>query len=127
MSSRHLYFQDVQPRRNAGQYDDFPDAKKKERFDRFWGAMDIHRNNAFGSVAMEASYRHGEEWLDQLLFYLQGNFDCVCDFCKKWIPQIRPNHPNATYLIWLDCRDLHLSDDALRDFFIERAERRAIV
>lgn len=105
----------------------FPDAKKKERFDRFWGAMDIHRNNAFSSVAMEASYRHGEEWLDQLLFNLQGNFDCVCDFCKKWIPQIRPNHPDATYLLWLDCRDLHLSDDALRDFFIERAERRAIV
>ena len=84
--------------------------------------MDIHRNNAFSSVAMEASYRHGEEWLDQLLFYLQGNFDCVCDFCKKWIPQIRPNHPNATYLIWLDCRDLGMNNEELRDFFIHKAK-----
>lgn len=49
----------------------FSGCEEKERFDRFWGAMDIHRNNAFSSVAMEASYRHGEEWLDQLLFYLQ--------------------------------------------------------
>ena len=99
----------------------FPDYEMKERFDRFWSSMDIHRNNAFSSVAMEAAYNSGEEWLEQLLEYLQGNFDYVCDFCEKWIPQIRVNRPDATYLMWLDCRELHMSDEELRDFFIHKA------
>lgn len=41
----------------------------KAVFDKFWGGMDIHRNNASSSVAMEAAYREGEEWLEQLLAY----------------------------------------------------------
>ena len=41
----------------------------------FWGSMDVHRNNAFSSVAMEAAYREGEEWLEQLLEYISGNLE----------------------------------------------------
>lgn len=100
----------------------FPTAELKEQFDRFWSGMDIHRNNAFSSVAMEAAYRHGEEWLEQLLTYLAGNFDYVRDYCARYIPQIKPNLPDATYLIWLDCRDLGMDNQALRDFFIQKAK-----
>ena len=53
----------------------FPNMEMKKQFDRFWMNMDIHRNNAFSSVAMEAAYREGEEWLEQLLEYISGNFD----------------------------------------------------
>ena len=53
----------------------FPNAEMKAVFDKFWGGMDIHRNNAFSSVAMEAAYREGEEWLEQLLPYISANFD----------------------------------------------------
>ena len=90
----------------------------KAVFDKFWGGMDIHRNNAFSSVAMEAAYREGEEWLEQLLPYISANFDYVCDYCAKNIPQIKPNCPDATYLMWLDCRALGMSNEELRDFFI---------
>lgn len=100
----------------------FPDAEKKKIFDKFWGGMDIHRNNAFSSVAMEAAYREGEEWLEQLLPYLSANFDYVDDFCKKYIPEIKPNCPDATYLMWLDCRGLGLDNEALRSFFINEAK-----
>lgn len=100
----------------------FPDAQKKGIFDRFWGGMDIHRNNAFSSVAMEAAYREGEEWLEQLLPYLSDNFDYVCDFCARYIPKIKPNCPDATYLMWLDCRELGMSNEELRDFFIHKAK-----
>ena len=99
----------------------FPNSDWKNRFDRFWGAMDIHRNNAFSSVAMEAALREGEEWLEQLLCYLSDNFDYVCDYCAKHIPKIKPNRPDATYLMWLDCRELGMDNEQLRDFFIRKA------
>ena len=99
----------------------FPDREKKAAFDEFWGHMDIRRNNAFSSVAMEAAYREGEEWLEQLLSYISGNFDYVRDFCEKNIPQIKPNLPDATYLMWLDCRAFGMTNGELRDFFIHKA------
>ena len=100
----------------------FPNKDMKRAFEEFWGRMDIRRNNAFSCVAMEAAYRAGEEWLDQLLPYISGNFDYICDFCAKNIPQIKPNRPDATYLMWLDCRALSMTNEELRDFFIHKAQ-----
>lgn len=99
----------------------FPNRTMKETFDRFWMAMDIHRNNAFSSVAMEAAYNEGEEWLEQLLAYLSGNFDFIQSYCANHIPRVKPNLPDATYLVWLDCRELGLSNQELRAFMIEKA------
>ena len=79
----------------------FPNQEMKERYDRFWMNMDIHRNNAFSSVAMEAAYNEGEEWLEQLLEYLSGNFAFIKDYFEKNIPKIKPNLPDATYLVWI--------------------------
>lgn len=99
----------------------FPNMEMKQKFDRFWMNMDIHRNNAFSSVAMEAAYNEGEEWLEQLLTYLSDNFDFIKDYCDKYIPKIKPNVPDATYLVWLDCRELGMSNEELRQFMIEKA------
>ena len=99
----------------------FPDRHSKWLFDNFWRSMDIHRNNAFSLTAMEAAFRHGEEWLEQLLPYLSDNFDFVVDYCEKHIPQIKTYAPDATYLMWLDCRGLGLDDQALREFMIHKA------
>lgn len=100
----------------------FPNAEMKNAFDTFWGSMDIHRNNAFSSVAMEAAYREGEEWLGQLLEYISGNFDFIREYCEENIPKIKPNLPDATYLVWLDCRELGMSNEELRDFMIYKAK-----
>ena len=99
----------------------FPNAHMKETFDRFWMDMDIHRNNAFSVTAMETAFRQGEEWLDQLLPYLSGNFDFVVDYCERHIPKIKTRAPDATYLMWLDCRELGLSNQELHDFMIQKA------
>lgn len=99
----------------------FPDAETKARFDRFWTNLDIHRNNSFSSVAMEAAFNEGEEWLEQLLVYLDGNFSYVKSFCREHIPQIKVNVPDATYLMWLDCRELGMDNEELRRFMIEEA------
>ena len=100
----------------------FPNAHKKEVFDKFWMNMDIHRNNAFSLTAMEAAFNQGEEWLDQLLPYLSANFDYVVDYCEKRIPKIKTYAPDATYLMWLDCRELGMGNEALHDFMIRKAK-----
>lgn len=99
----------------------FPNADIKKKFDTFWMNMDIHRNNAFSSVAMEIAFNQGEEWLEQLLEYLDGNFELIRSYCAENIPQIKPNIPDATYLVWLDCRDLGMDNETLRRFMIEKA------
>ncbi len=100
----------------------FSDARQKEVFDRYWAKMDIHRNNAFSLIAMETALNEGEEWLDQLLAYLSDNIDFVVDYCREHIPSIKPMRPDATYLVWLDCRDLHLNQEELNTFFIQEAK-----
>lgn len=99
-----------------------PNIEYKKKFDKFWTNMDIHRNNAFSVVAMETAFREGEEWLDQLLPYLSDNFDFVVDYMSKFIPKIKTFTPDATYLMWLDCRDLGLSQEKLVEFFIKKAK-----
>ena len=77
--------------------------------------------NPFGIVALMAAYEEGEAWLEALLGYLQGNIAYVRDFCRQHRLPIEPNEPEATYLMWLDCRKMGLSDAKLRRFFIEKA------
>lgn len=100
----------------------FPNLEMKAAFEKFWMNLDIHRNNAFSSVAMEAAFNEGEEWLEQLLPYLSENFDFIKDYCEKYIPKIKPNIPDATYLVWLDCRELGLDNEQLRKFMIKEAK-----
>ncbi len=99
----------------------FQDKKHKELFDKYWMNMDIHRNNAFSLIAMETALNEGEEWLEQLLDYLSQNIDYIHNYCKENIPMIKPSYPDATYLIWLDCRELGLSQKELKEFMINKA------
>ncbi len=99
----------------------FPNREMKRVFENYWRKMEIHRNNAFSLTAMEAAFTHGEEWLEQLLLYLSDNFDFVAAYVNEKIPGIRTFAPDATYLMWLDCRGLHMTDEELRAFMIEKA------
>lgn len=99
----------------------FPNQEYRERFDRFWRNSDIHRNNSFSIVAMEAAFRYGDEWLEQLLRYLESNIRFVHDYCKEHIPLVKPNIPESTYLIWLDCRALGMDDAQLNNFMVQKA------
>ncbi|MBD5566384.1 MalY/PatB family protein [Clostridium botulinum] len=99
----------------------FPNEQIKQKFDGLWMNMDIQRNNAFSSVAMEVAYNEGEEWLTQLLAYVSENFDFIKKYFDENIPKIKPNVPDATYLVWLDCRELGMSNEELRDFMVHKA------
>ena len=76
---------------------------------------------ALGHAATEAAYREGGEWLDAALTYIGQNLTYVIDYIHEHLPGIRVNRPEATYLLWLDCSGLGLSDDELHRFFLEEA------
>jgi cystathionine beta-lyase len=77
--------------------------------------------NIFGLIAMEAAYRYGDEWLEQLLIYLQGNLEITTEYFAKRIPKIKVIKPQGTYLLWLDCRELGMDNLSLRSFMREKA------
>ena len=78
--------------------------------------------NPFNMAAFEAAYREGGEWRQALIAYLQDTRDEAIAFINKYLPAIRVIRPQATYLVWLDCRQLTLDDAALNRFFIEEAK-----
>jgi len=78
-------------------------------------------SSIFGNVALEAAYSKGEDWLAQLLGYLRGNYRLVADFFAARIPEIKVFPLEGTYLAWLDCRGLGMSDAALKEFFCKEA------
>ncbi len=77
--------------------------------------------NALGIVAFEAAYRHGDDWLDALLPYLEANIDVLERFLADRLPEIKLIRPEGTYLALLDCRGLGIEPDALNDFFLKKA------
>ena len=93
----------------------------KEEFDRILDTIHIGMGNIFGTVASEAAYNHGDEWLDELLEYLSKNMDYVEQFITEYIPEIKVIRPEGTYLMWLDCSGLNLNNKDLKDFMIQDA------
>ncbi|NLE33501.1 MAG: putative C-S lyase, partial [Bacteroidales bacterium] len=83
--------------------------------------LHLHLGNIFGNVASRAAYTGGREWLEQMMKYVEGNVDLVMDFCRERLPLIRPLRPEATYMIWLDCRAMDMSGAELNRFFVEHA------
>ncbi len=77
--------------------------------------------NIFGLVAAEAAYSGCEEWLDELLLYLEGNLDTLVEYFEKNIPQIKVIRPEATYLAWIDCNEFAIPAEELKDFFVNKA------
>ncbi|MDD5191296.1 MAG: aminotransferase class I/II-fold pyridoxal phosphate-dependent enzyme, partial [Dehalococcoidales bacterium] len=98
-----------------------PNKKLRRDFTATMGGI-LPRPNVFGYVALEAAYRHGDEWLDQVLEYLQANLDFTTKYFADNIPEIKVVKPQGTYLVWLDCRALKLDNQAMRTFFRERAK-----
>ena len=84
--------------------------------------LHLSMGNLFGSIALQAAYENGDEWLGQMLGYVRENVVFVDDFLKANIPQIKACLPESTYMIWLDCRELGLNGDDLKNFFIKDAK-----
>lgn len=76
--------------------------------------------NVLGLTAGLAAYRDGQEWLDQMLAYLESNRDYLVDTIKSQFPGIEMARPEGTYLAWLNCQNLELGEKP-HQFFLEKA------
>ena len=99
-----------------------PDPEMRRKFRSELLDVGQENMNRLGLFACRAAYEGGGEWLDQLIGYLAGNLALVRDFCKNRVPQIQLIEPEGTYLAWLDCRELGMTDDELMAFFSDDAK-----
>lgn len=93
----------------------------RKYFNRKIEHLHIGNGNIFGTIASIAAYSEGHDWLNSLLNYINQNVDYAIDYCRKMIPEIVPVAPEATYMIWLDCRKLGMSGKELQNFFVRSA------
>lgn len=99
-----------------------PNKEYREAFQKMMSKLVLRMTNTFGVVATEAAYRHGDEWLDQLLAYLQGNLDFLTEYIETHIKGIKVIQPEGTYLVWLDCRELGMDTKGLQEFMGKQAK-----
>lgn len=93
----------------------------RRQFNAYLSASELDEGNMFAQLVTVAAYSEGAEWLEQAKTYIANNIKYVEDFFAKNIPQIRPMHTEASYLIYLNCRDLQLTHPQLLDLFIDKA------
>lgn len=98
-----------------------PDEKIRKRFFKWLMANELDDPHLFAPIATIAAFREGEEWRKQMLKYVEENIDFVIDYLKKNIPAIKTRRPQASFLVWLNCRELHLSHDELVHLFVDEA------
>lgn len=98
-----------------------PDNALRSRFYGYLEANELNEPTLFAPIATIAAYTQGEPWRRAMLGYVERNIDFVIDYCLRYIPSIKPLRPQASFLVWLDCRSLGLGHDALVDLFVNKA------
>ncbi len=93
-----------------------PNKEIRDKFNEYLNVRHISVN-VLGKVALEAAYQYGEDYLFELMNYLESNRDFLIDYMNRYTPKIKPIKAEGTYLIWLDCRELNLNDEELKKFF----------
>lgn len=98
-----------------------PDDTLRRRFFKWLDANELSEPNVFSIIAIIAAFSKGEEWRRQLIAYIEDNVRFVEDYLKENIPYIKAVRPQASFLVWLDCRKLGLDHKGLIDLFVNRA------
>lgn len=98
-----------------------PNPTLRRRFYSWLEANELNDPPLFSPIATIAAYSQGEEWRRQMLNYVEENIRFVEDYCREYLPKIKPLRPEASFLVWLDCRELRLTHNELIDLFVNRA------
>ena len=98
-----------------------PNSTLRRRFYTWLEANELNDPPLFAPIATIAAYQHGEEWRKQMLRYVEDNIRYLEDYCRKNLPAIKPLRPEASFLVWLDCRELGFNHEQLIDLFVNRA------
>ena len=99
-----------------------PNEGLRKIYTDFVSNLEAHLGNIFGKVATQAAMTQGDEWLAQLLDYVQGNIDYVSDFLTANLPKVQFHKPQATYMMWLDFNGCGLSEEDLWQKMTQEAQ-----
>lgn len=102
-------------------YSIIPNNDIRTSFYNYLHSHELNQGTLFSYAATEAAYSKGQEWREQMLRYLEKNIDFVNNYLKANIPQIKAIIPQASFLIWLDCRELNLNQKELTSLFVNKA------
>ena len=80
------------------------------------------QSNIMGIISCQAAYQYGSDYHKELLEYLENNLDFVRNYLNNKINKIKLIEPEGTYLIWLDCSGLGLSDKDLNNLILNKAK-----
>ena len=73
------------------------------------------------ALGAEVAYTHGEQWLDEMVGYVEDNIDFAVNFVDRHIPGVRIIRPQASFLLWVDFIGLGLSQNELMDLLLDKA------
>lgn len=93
----------------------------RSRIDKAININEVCDVNPFGVAATIAAYNEGEEWLNQLVGYLHGNYEAMAEFCRRELPEFPITRLEGTYLVWMDCSSLGMPSDALEHALLDDA------
>ncbi len=93
----------------------------RSRIDKAININEVCDVNPFGVAATIAAYNEGEEWLNQLVDYLHGNYEAMAEFCRRELPEFPITRLEGTYLVWMDCSSLGMPSDALEHVLLDDA------
>jgi cysteine-S-conjugate beta-lyase len=94
----------------------------RRKFNAKLDHLHIGGGNIFGNIASEEAYLHGDTYVDELMDYLAGNVETLENFVAEYLPKIKVIRPESTFLVWLDCHKMALSDEELNKFFLFKAK-----
>ena len=98
-----------------------PNDSIRRRFYTWLEANELNDPPLFSPIATIAAYQQGETWLKEMLDYVEGNIRFLEDFFQQHLPKIKPLRPQASFLVWLDCRGLGFTHEQLIDLFVNKA------
>ena len=98
-----------------------PNPELRKRFFSYLEANELNAPMFLSTVATEAAFTQCDAWRCAMLSYVEENVSFVCDYLRDHVPGIVAVRPQASFLIWLDCRGLGLAQDTLVDLFVNRA------
>lgn len=96
-----------------------PDIRRK--FDALVQTLHIGTGNIPGTIALEAAYTHGHDWLRQMMAYVEENYGFLEEFMAARLPRVKVMKPEATFLVWLDFREYGMDDRQLSEFLVREA------
>ena len=98
-----------------------PNDKLRNKFFGWMEGNELNHPDIFAPIATIAAFENGEPWRQEMIEYIEGNIEFTIEYCKQHIPQIVAVRPEASFLVWLDCRGLGLTHDKIVELFTQKA------